>query len=116
MIYSIKYTDSIKDPNTGGDARGWFIRIRPKYKDDIGLHQHELYHVSCFWKYGIIGRLLYKFSKKWRLNEEVECYREQLKYAPATSNPAYYMDMYAGFIADDYGLDVSKGDALLLLK
>jgi hypothetical protein len=85
MICSIRYTDDMPD-NFGGYTRAWFIRIRPKYKDDEGLLRHELRHVFFFWKYGIIGRLLYRFSDRWRLWEEVECYKEQLKYAPATGN------------------------------
>ena len=116
MIYSLKYTDANMKENVGGYAKAWFIRIRPRYKDDKGIHAHELKHVEYWWKYGIIGRLLYKFSKTYRLNEEVECYKEQLKYAPATGNPEHYRDMYAGFIADDYNLDISKEEALLLLK
>ena len=116
MIFSLKYTEQMPNDKIGGYAKAWFIRIRPRYKDDKGIHAHELKHVEYWWKYGVIGRLLYKFSKRWRLKEEVECYREQLKYEPATSNPGYYRDMYAGFIADDYGLDVSKGEALERLK
>ena len=114
MIHSISYTDDMPD-NFGGYTRLWFIHIRPKYKDDKGIHEHELLHVAYWWKYGVIGRLLYKFSKKWRLNEEVAAYKEQLKYAPAIHNPGYYRDMYAGFIADDYNLDISKGDVLKIL-
>ena len=39
-----------------------------------------------------------------------------LKNGKITWNPADYMDKYAGFIADDYGLGISKEEALLLLK
>lgn len=115
MIFSLRYTDDMPK-DTGGYAKAWFIRIRPRYKDDKGMMEHELLHVGYWWKYGIIGRLLYKFSKRWRLNEEVACYREQLKHAPASLDPERYRDMYAGFIADNYGLDVSKGKVLEMLK
>jgi hypothetical protein len=111
MIYSLKYSDDMP-ANTGGYAKAWFIRIRPKYKDDFGILQHELIHVAYWWKYGIIGRLLYKFSKKWRLNEELDAYREQLKYA---LNQEYYRDMYAGFIADNYNLDITKSEVLKII-
>lgn len=114
MIFSLKYTDDMP-ANVGGYAKAWLIRIRPRYKDDKGIHNHELCHVAYWWKYGIIGRMLYLFSKKWRLNEEVACYREQLKHAPAINDLERYRDMYAGFIADDYGLDVSKGKVLEML-
>lgn len=39
MIYSIKYTDDMPD-TFGGYTRLWFVKIRPKYKDDVGLHKH----------------------------------------------------------------------------
>ena len=39
-----------------------------------------------------------------------------MKNAPAILDPERYRDMYAGFIADDYGLDVSKGEVLERLK
>ena len=113
MIYSLKYTDANMKENVGGYARFWFVRIRPKYKDDFGILQHELIHVAYWWKYGVIGRLLYKFSKKWRLSEEVDAYREQLKYA---SDQERYRDMYAGFISKNYGVDVTQEEAVKLLK
>jgi hypothetical protein len=35
MIYTIKYTDNMEE-GTAGYAKAWFIRIRPKYRDDTG--------------------------------------------------------------------------------
>ena len=115
MIYSLKYTDSMPD-NQGGYARAWFIRIRPRYKDDKGLLAHEMEHVKQFWRTCGFHGLFYLLSKKYKLNTEVEAYKEQLKHEPASLDPERYRDMYAGFIADDYGLDVSKGEALERLK
>ena len=115
MIYSLKYTDSMPD-NQGGYARAWFIRIRPRYKDDKGLLAHEMEHVKQFWCTCGFHGLFYLLSKKYKLNTEVEAYKEQLKHEPASLDPERYRDMYAGFIADDYGLDVSKGEALERLK
>jgi len=114
MLYSLKYTDDMPE-NTGGYAKAWFVRIRPKYKDDKGIHNHELCHVAQFWKLGIFHMVIYTWNKSYRLNCEVEAYREQLKHEPASLDPERYRDMYAGFIADDYGLDVSKGDVLKIL-
>ena len=115
MIYSLKYTDANMDENTGGYAKGWFIRIRPKYRGKPDILAHEIIHVRQFWKFGIFHMGLYTWNKAYRLKCEVEAYREQLKYVPASLDPERYRDMYAGFIADDYGLDVSKGEVLKLL-
>ena len=115
MIFSLKYTDDMPG-NVGGYAKAWFIRIRPKYKDDKGIHNHELTHVSQFWRTFGFHSLIYLLSKKYRLNAEVEAYKEQLKHTPASLDPERYRDMYAGFICDDYGLDVSKGEVLERLK
>lgn len=115
MIYSLKYTDDMPD-NQAGYARAWFIRIRPKYKDDKGLFAHELKHVEQFWKRGVFFHSLrYMVSKTYRLKCEVEAYKEQLKFTPASLDPERYRDMYAGFICDNYNLDISKGDVLKIL-
>jgi len=115
LPYLLFYTDNLPN-NWGGCANGPVVRIRKKYINDVGLEFHEAHHVFYFWKFGVIGRLLYLFSKKWKLNEEVACYREQLKHAPASRDPERYRDMYAGFIANDYGLKISKEEVLRLLK
>ena len=115
MIFSLKYSDDMP-ANTGGYAKAWFIRIRPRYKDDKGIHNHEFCHVAQFWKRGVFFHSLrYMVSKTYRLNCEVEAYKEQLKHAPASLDPERYRDMYAGFIADNYNLDISKGDVLKIL-
>jgi len=113
MIYSLRYTDDMA-ANTGGYAKAWFIRIRPKYKDDKGILYHELCHVKQFWKLGIFHLGLYTWNQAYRLKCEVEAYKEQLKFPPAIYNYEYYRDMYAGFICDNYGLDISKGEVLKL--
>ena len=78
LPYLLFYTDNLPK-DWGGRANGPVVRIRKKYINDVGLEFHEAHHVFYFWKFGVIGRLLYIFSKKWRLNEEVACYKEQLK-------------------------------------
>jgi len=110
LPYLLFYTDNLSK-DRGGCANGPVVRIRKKYINDVGLEFHEAHHVFYFWKFGVIGRLLYIFSKKWRLNEEVACYREQLKYAPAIYNLGYYRKLYAGYIANDYGLDITEAEA-----
>ena len=46
--YKLKYTDNIKD-GFGGLASMWKIKILNKYKNDVGLLEHEKFHVRCWW-------------------------------------------------------------------
>ena len=46
--YTLKYTDSIRD-GFGGLASMWRIKILHKYKNDVGLLEHEKFHVRCWW-------------------------------------------------------------------
>jgi hypothetical protein len=47
MLCSLTYTDSLPE-GVGGQAWMWFIKILPKYKDDKGIHAHEVEHVRQF--------------------------------------------------------------------
>jgi hypothetical protein len=112
MIYSIKYTDDIPE-NFAGYARAWFIRIRPQYKDDRGLLEHEKVHVSQFWRsFGIHG-FWYLLSKSYRLDCEVEAYKKQLKYA---ENREESRGWFANRISTKYDLDITEEDACKLLE
>lgn len=129
------YTDNLP-PNVGGCANGPIVRIRPKYRDDAGIHAHEYLHVEQFWIAGLaalmlIGGicraagwpielcitglaahpLLYKLAPAYRLWAEVAAYREQLRHYPDDRTA-----MFAGFIAGNYGLGVSAAETLRLLK
>lgn len=109
MIYSLKYTDDMPAWQ-GGYARAWFVRIRPKHRDDQGLLQHELTHVRQFWRScGLHGILL--LFKTYRLKAEVEAYRKQLEYAPAGS-----INTFAVFIATRYDLGITIEEALKALQ
>lgn len=119
-----------KCEQTAGCARMCFIFIRPKYRDDTGLYQHELTHVKQ-WAFvtmicglliaavyppviplaiGVHGAL-YMGIPKYRLWCEVQAYKKQLKY---------YQDdrtaMFAGFIVNSYGLDMLHWEAEAMLK
>ena len=89
------------------------IFIDPKYKDDVGLYEHEYTHVKQAFRniIPLIHTLRYKLSKSYRLKCEVEAYKTQLDY---------YADdrslLFASFIANDYGLSVPVKDALSLLQ
>ena len=112
--YSLKYTDDMKDWQ-GGCARFWFIKIRPKYKDDVGLLEHEKVHVRQFWRLPFIHGIRYKFSEKYRLRCEVEAYREQLRWYPDTYTD-WYRSCYAKSITEKYNLDIKIDKAIGLLR
>jgi hypothetical protein len=82
----------------------------------------QLYGLSqLFWALPaaslFIQPLLYAFSKRYRLWSETRAYKIQLKYpVDGESDPNYYRDKYAGFIANKYGLSISKEEALRLLS
>jgi len=54
MLQFTQYTENIPN-NFGGYTIGPWVRIRPKYKDDVGLHNHEYEHVRQFWVASFIG-------------------------------------------------------------
>ena len=136
----IRYTDDMPAPWVGGYARWFYIAIRPKYKDDKGIHAHELEHVKQWWittilaalaiagglyytqaapgLYSLVGlslavfQVLYSFFPRFKLKMEVLAYREQLKH---------YKDdrtaLFAKFISTKYGLQgVSPEYAERLLR
>ena len=104
--------------NSNGAANGPVVRIRPGYEDDRGLLEHELTHVKQWWRTLGLHSILYLCSKRYRLKAEVEAYREQLKYPPATNDPDWYRAKYAAFICGRYDLVtyVSQEEALALLS
>lgn len=111
--YFLKYSDKIKT-GFGGCAIGPFIKIRPKYQNDKGLLLHEIEHVNQWWRaviYCVVCAvllsvaglsdaaiillvlapsahgILYRFSRRYRLNAEVAAYRRQIQYyGPLASN------------------------------
>ena len=116
MIYSVKYTDNGMSENVGGYIRAWFIFIHPKYKDDIGLLEHEKTHVSQFWGSWCLHSMLYKFWRAYRQRSEIEAYREQLRWSPESDNPDYYRPILAERLAVGYNLNITIDEAIKLLS
>ena len=109
MIYSLTYTDSLPE-GVGGQAKAWFIKIRPEYKDDKGILAHELVHVHQFWTKGLLVHMLrYTWSKDYRLQCEIEAYKVQLTYNPEN------LDFFAFRITQMYNLGVTEEAVKLLL-
>lgn len=110
MFHKVFYTNWLIPKRFAAYTRGPVIFIRPEYKHDTGLLQHELVHVRQWYRNPAFG-LFYRFSKKFRLKAEIEAYQEQLKY---------YQDdhsyLFAEFIANKYDLDITPEQAKSLLN
>jgi len=105
MLYLTIYTDLMPD-RFSGYTIGPFILIRPKYRHDQGLLEHEKIHVRQFWRsFGLFG-VAYYLSKKKRFEYEVEAYREQLKYSSGLEQK------FARFLTNNYNLDITEYEAL----
>jgi hypothetical protein len=135
VIAYIHYTDNLPE-NVGGTAQGPYIRIRPKYKDDKGIHAHEMEHVRQWWvltifsaffllagaeylqqplwiaiaSVGVHG-LLYTLIPKYRLWCEVQAYKAQQAHYEDDRTPKF-----AKWIATVYRLDVTPEEAEKLLR
>ena len=102
------YTDRFMPDWVGARAIGPFVLIRPKYKDDKGIHAHEYTHVKQWYKwtalwvilvtlallalpeyisviaplYGLslgIFPVMYSLITSFRLESEAEAYAAQVK-------------------------------------
>lgn len=92
-------------PWAAGTTIGFVIFIRPKYKDDIGLLEHEKTHVLQCYRYLFINGLLYYFSPKWRYKFELEAYKRQLGHSSA---PSRDVKLFAKYIIGNYRLGSLK--------
>ncbi len=108
--YRLIYDDAMPEEK-GGTTGGLTVRIRPKYRDDIGILKHEEFHILQ--RYMTLGlhNCIKDLSKRYAIWVEVSAYREQLKWPPATVAVAFYRKIYAGFIANKYGLDITEDEA-----
>jgi hypothetical protein len=82
--------------------------IRPEFKNDVALIEHEKTHQRQFWKNPLHG-YFYLFSKAYRLKVEVEAYRVQLQYDPSG------LDDFAKYLSENYNLDITFDEAKKLL-
>ena len=75
----IFYPD-VEDAHWSAKQNGPFIRIR-EYKDDEGVLRHEMTHVKQFYRMLLIFHpFLYLLWPWYRLQSELEAFREQLKW------------------------------------
>lgn len=134
-FYLIKYAKEL--PNGfGGTVQGPLIKILPKYKDDIGLLEHEKVHVRQWYAWLAIGlllstlltllvspslwplcglapllhSLLYKFVRPYRRWCEVQAYRKQIAVGGYASTTFAVIAL-----VEKYGLGLSVDEARALL-
>lgn len=135
------YTDRLIPEKFGAVSFGPITLIRPKYRDDQGLHEHEAMHFKQWLSLAAIGPVcaaivylaqieqaqpyllavllvpslfhgvLYKFLDKYRLICEVDAYKEQLKHYPDDRS-----ELFGGYLASKYDLDLGHTAAIALLK
>jgi len=99
------YTDCGIPDRFAGYTIGPVILIRPKYRGDRGLLEHERTHVRQWWRsFGLLS-ILYSLSWRYRLRAEIEAYCVQLRWSPGNEW------RFARFIAEKYGIPISIGDA-----
>lgn len=101
------YSDRFVPKDSAACARGPFIFIRPQYRANVGLLEHERVHVRQWYRTLGIHSFLYLLSKRYRLNAEVEAYRAQARYYADDRRP-----LFARFICDKYRLSVNYADVL----
>ena len=82
----IFFTDRLPQ-GVGGRSYWLFALIRPKYREDEGLIQHELEHSRQAWKLPLLHQLMYRFSKEYALACEAQAYRVQTKYPAGPGLP-----------------------------
>ena len=133
-----RYTDDMP-AWMGGYAKWFYIAIRPKYRDDKGIHEHELQHVKQWWITSIIAcallafwvwyaqvpdhnyifcalglvvfQFLYTTFDSFKLKMEVLAYKKQLPHYPDDRTA-----LFARFISTKYGLKITAEEAAELLK
>lgn len=133
--YLIRYTEQVSK-GFGGVTQGPIIKTLPKYKDDIGLLEHEKTHVRQWYFWLAVGlllstmltllvspslwpllglapflhQLLYKLVRPHRCWCEVQAYRKQIAVGGYLSN-----DFAVAALVEKYGLKLSADKARALL-
>ncbi|MDP3651039.1 MAG: hypothetical protein Q8R67_05080 [Rhodoferax sp.] len=137
------YTDKLP-PNVGGAANAFVVRIRPKYRDDAGIHAHELVHVMQFWavsalaviaiyaaiflvqqSLGLViqqplGIAVLGFGLHSVLYDLVPAYRLRAEVQAYREQLRHYPDdrteLFAQYLAQNYRLAISPARAAQLLR
>jgi hypothetical protein len=110
MTYPLTFYVKSLPNGFGGKAYGPVIVIIEKYRNDKGLHAHELTHVKQWvWTLGLLPFLY--LIPKCKLWFEVQAYKEQMKHSTVDQSA-----FFGAVIATKYGLDILPSEATKLLK
>ena len=102
----IVYTDDLPE-RVGGWANGPYVRICPKYRNDVGIHKHELSHVEVFWLTLGIGNLF----KNFKLWNEARAYRIQTRYPDANGYCMTVLEAAKRLSDPHYGFNLTTEQA-----
>ena len=80
------------------------ILVKPKYKNDKGLHNHEMVHVKQYWKSFWMHTFKYNNSEKYRLESEVEAYAIQYKTYPDEK----HFNLFVEYMLEKYSLGFDR--------
>jgi hypothetical protein len=108
------YTNSFIPNGYDAYTRGPFVFVRPEHKNDLGLIAHEKVHVRQWFCTLMLHPLLYLISDKYKLNSEVEAYKEQLKHYPKSTQENNLI-LFSGYLANNYNLNITQDEAMLEL-
>ena len=136
-MYPLTFYVKTLPPDVGGCSNGPVIRILEKYRNDKGLHQHELVHVKQWAMWSLLSipaayvlcqlalfdymalaflpmslhSILYRLVPAYRFWCEVEAYKEQAKHYNDDRKP-----LFAEYIANSYDLPHTTKQALDVLN
>jgi len=133
----VRYNDK---PAMAGEAKYCFINIRPKYKDDVGLHVHEYGHVQQWFAWLVVFFVLgictyfimpdvplavsiaalglvahnaiYALVKPYAKWCEVSCYRKQIDCYPKGTN----IEFAIRALMDKYKFKMTREEAESALR
>jgi len=70
-----------------------------------GVLAHEMQHLKIFARIPVINFIRSRWFEKVKYSNEVECFKEQLKFVPEM------LDAFAYTLANNYGFNITKEQA-----
>jgi hypothetical protein len=109
-MYPLTFFVKALPADIGGMANGPVIRILEKYRDDVGLYQHELTHVKQWFTTLGLHTALYYLCRPYRQWSEVQAYRKQMTYGLSLDRAAQFL------MLPRYDLRITTEEAKALLS
>lgn len=109
------FTGRLIGKGFAGRSYGVFIVVRPDYRNDEPLIQHELEHCRQWYRTLGVHGILMKVCSNWRFKREVEAYAVQALWHTEDERNGC-IGRFSVFISEKYNLDVSYRAARKWLK